>query len=216
MKNISYLLSLLLAFSYFSFADEEAERAPEGSDEVSEDIVEDSVNEEAEEEEDPTIEEFIEDGEFEIIEGMFDIYYETEEDTYYTIIEDENLSKEFIYFYYIISGAQAGGASGGDMGDSSVLEFRKFKDDLALYKKNTVFNYDDSNNISKSTLTNILESFVGRFEVKIEEEGRYLINIDKLFLGEMLVGLTPPKEYAEYYSLILGRIDDKKTLFFQE
>ena len=211
MKNISYLLSLLLAFSYFSFADEEAERAPEGSDEVSEDIVEDSVNEEAEEEEDPTIEEFIEDGEFEIIEGMFDIYYETEEDTYYTIIEDENLSKEFIYFYYIISGAQAGGASGGDMGDSSVLEFRKFKDDLALYKKNTVFNYDDSNNISKSTLTNILESFVGRFEVKIEEEGRYLINIDKLFLGEMLVGLTPPKEYAEYYSLILGRIDDKKT-----
>ena len=211
MKNISYLLSLLLAFSYFSFADEETERAPEGSDEVSEDIVEDSVNEEAEEEEDPTIEEFIEDGEFEIIEGMFDIYYETEEDTYYTIIEDENLSKEFIYFYYIISGAQAGGASGGDMGDSSVLEFRKFKDDLALYKKNTVFNYDDSNNISKSTLTNILESFVGRFEVKIEEEGRYLINIDKLFLGEMLVGLTPPKEYAEYYSLILGRIDDKKT-----
>ena len=211
MKNISYLLSLLLAFSYFSFADEEAERAPEGSDEVSEDIVEDSVNEEAEEEEDPTIEEFIEDGEFEIIEGMFDIYYETEEDTYYTIIEDENLSKEFIYFYYIISGAQAGGASGGDMGDSSVLEFRKFKDDLALYKKNTIFNYDDSNNISKSTLTNILESFVGRFEVKIEEEGRYLINIDKLFLGEMLVGLTPPKEYAEYYSLILGRIDDKKT-----
>ena len=211
MRNISYLLSLLLAFSYFSFADEEAERAPEGSDEVSEDIVEDSVNEEAEEEEDPTIEEFIEDGEFEIIEGMFDIYYETEEDTYYTIIEDENLSKEFIYFYYIISGAQAGGASGGDMGDSSVLEFRKFKDDLALYKKNTVFNYDDSNNISKSTLTNILESFVGRFEVKIEEEGRYLINIDKLFLGEMLVGLTPPKEYAEYYSLILGRIDDKKT-----
>lgn len=211
MKNISYLLSLLLAFSYFSFADEETERTPEGSDEVSEDIVEDSVNEEAEEEEDPTIEEFIEDGEFEIIEGMFDIYYETEEDTYYTIIEDENLSKEFIYFYYIISGAQAGGASGGDMGDSSVLEFRKFKDDLALYKKNTVFNYDDSNNISKSTLTNILESFVGRFEVKIEEEGRYLINIDKLFLGEMLVGLTPPKEYAEYYSLILGRIDDKKT-----
>ena len=91
MKNISYLLSLLLAFSYFSFADEEAESAPEGSDEVSEDIVEDSVNEEAEEEEDPTIEEFIEDGEFEIIEGMFDIYYETEEDTYYTIIEDENL-----------------------------------------------------------------------------------------------------------------------------
>ena len=163
------------------------------------------------EEKEQTISEFIEEGEFELIEGLFDIYYETEEDTYYTIVNEEDLSKEFIYFYYIISGAQAGGASGGDMGDSSVLEFRKFKDDLALYKKNTIFNYDQSNNISKSTLTNILESFVGRFEVKINEEDKYLINIDKLFLGEMLVGLTPPKEYAEYYSLILGRIDDKKT-----
>ena len=211
MKNISYLLSLLLAFSYVSFADEEVKEAPKESEEVVEEVTEESSGEEAEEDKEPTISEFIEEGDFEVIEGMLDIYYETEEDTYYTIIEEGNLSKEFIYFYYIISGAQAGGASGGDMGDSSVLEFRKFKDDIALYKKNTVFNYDDSNNISKSTLTNILESFVGRFEVKIEEEGRYLINIDKLFLGEMLVGLTPPKEYAEYYSLILGRIDDKKT-----
>ena len=211
MKNISYLLSLMLIISFMSFAEEEVQEAKDTSEEVVEDVAEDSEDKEKEEEKEPTIAEFIEDGEFEIIEGMLDIYYETEEDTYYTIIEEGDLSKEFIYFYYIISGAQAGGASGGDMGDSSVLEFRKFKDDLALYKKNTVFNYDDSNNISKSTLTNILESFVGRFEVKIEEENRYLINIDKLFLGEMLVGLTPPKEYAEYYSLILGRIDDKKT-----
>ena len=211
MKNISYLLSLFVLFSFVLIADESVEDAAEES---SESVVEEENQEEKEEEEEekePTISEFIEEGEFEIIEGMLDIYYETEEDTYYTIVDEENLSKEFIYFYYIISGAQAGGASGGDMGDSSVLEFRKFKDDIALYKKNTIFSYDESNNISKSTLTNILESFVGRFEVKIEEDGKYLINIDKLFLGEMLVGLTPPKEYAEYYSLILGRIDDKKT-----
>ena len=211
MKNISYLLSLLVLFSFVLIADESVEDAAEES---SESVVEEENQEEKEQEEEekePTISEFIEEGEFEIIEGMLDIYYETEEDTYYTIVDEENLSKEFIYFYYIISGAQAGGASGGDMGDSSVLEFRKFKDDIALYKKNTIFSYDESNNISKSTLTNILESFVGRFEVKIEEDGKYLINIDKLFLGEMLVGLTPPKEYAEYYSLILGRIDDKKT-----
>lgn len=215
MKNICYLLSLLMVFSFAkAIADEPVETVEEVSEEV---VVDEATDEEVndssedEKEEEPTIEEFLEDGDFEIIEGMLDIYHETEKDTYYTIIDDEKLSKEFIYFYYVISGAQAGGASGGDMGDSSVLEFRKFKDDIALYKKNTVFDYDESNNISKSTLTNILESFVGRFEVEIEEDGRYLINIDKLFLGEMLVGLTPPPEYAEYYSLILGRIDDKKT-----
>ena len=200
-------------FSFVLNADESLNDGKDVSEKATEDVVEEKegVEGKEDEEKEQTISEFIEEGEFELIEGLFDIYYETEEDTYYTIVNEEDLSKEFIYFYYIISGAQAGGASGGDMGDSSVLEFRKFKDDLALYKKNTIFNYDQSNNISKSTLTNILESFVGRFEVKINEEDKYLINIDKLFLGEMLVGLTPPKEYAEYYSLILGRIDDKKT-----
>ena len=213
MKIISYLLSLSLMFSFVLNADESLYDSKDVSEKATEDVVEEKegVEGKEDEEKEQTISEFIEEGEIELIEGLFDIYYETEEDTYYTVVNEEDLSKEFIYFYYIISGAQAGGASGGDMGDSSVLEFRKFKDDLALYKKNTIFNYDQSNNISKSTLTNILESFVGRFEVKINEEDKYLINIDKLFLGEMLVGLTPPKEYAEYYSLILGRIDDKKT-----
>ena len=85
MKNISYLLSLLLAFSYVSFADEESMEAPKDSEEVVEDIAEDAMDEETEEDKDPTISEFIEEGEFEVIEGMIDIYYETEEDTYYTL-----------------------------------------------------------------------------------------------------------------------------------
>ena len=34
MKNISYLLSLLLAFSFVSFADEEVKEAPKESEEV--------------------------------------------------------------------------------------------------------------------------------------------------------------------------------------
>ena len=127
MKNISYLLSLLVLFSFVLIADESVEDAAEES---SESVFEEENQEEKEEEEEekePTISEFIEEGEFEIIEGMLDIYYETEEDTYYTIVDEESLSKEFIYFYYIISGAQAGGASGGDMGDSSVLELSLIK-----------------------------------------------------------------------------------------
>ena len=38
MKNISYLLSLLLAFSYVSFADEEVKEAPKESEEIAEDV----------------------------------------------------------------------------------------------------------------------------------------------------------------------------------
>ena len=77
MKNISYLLSLFMLFSFVLIADESAEDAAEES---SESVVEEENQEEKEEEEEkePTISEFIEEGEFEIIEGMLDIYYETE------------------------------------------------------------------------------------------------------------------------------------------
>ena len=86
MKNISYLLSLLLTFSYVSFADEAVKDIPKESDKVSEDDADEVVDEKAEEDKEPTISEFLEEGEFEVFEGMIDIYYETEEDTYYTII----------------------------------------------------------------------------------------------------------------------------------
>ena len=135
MKIISYLLSLSLMFSFVLNADESLYDSKDVSEKATEDVVEEKegVEGKEDEEKEQTISEFIEEGEFELIEGLFDIYYETEEDTYYTVVNEEDLSKEFIYFYYIISGAQAGGASGGDMGDSSVLEFRK------LYIKRILF-----------------------------------------------------------------------------
>ena len=49
MKNISYLLSLLLAFSYVSFADEVVKEVPKESDELSEDVADEVADEEGEE-----------------------------------------------------------------------------------------------------------------------------------------------------------------------
>ena len=46
MKNISYLLGLLLAFSYVSFADEEVKEVPKDSKEVAEGVAEESMDEE--------------------------------------------------------------------------------------------------------------------------------------------------------------------------
>ena len=35
------------------------------------------------------------------------------------------------------------------MGEAFILEFRKFKEDIGIYKKNTKFAFDDSNKISQ-------------------------------------------------------------------
>jgi len=160
-----------------------------------------------------SIEEFIEDGEFKELNGFMNILHETEEDKYYLIIEEDKINKEFIYFAYILNGPQDVGASGGSMGDGSILEFRKFKDDIGLYKINTKYKYDDSNKISQSKLTNIIEAFMGRFKVVVKEDNKYLISADKLFLSEMLTSVTPniPQEYMEYYDLNIGKIDKSKT-----
>ncbi|NCW58979.1 MAG: DUF5117 domain-containing protein [Proteobacteria bacterium] len=160
-----------------------------------------------------TIEEFIEDGEYEKLEGFMNILHETEKDKYYLIIEKNKLNKEFIYFTYILNGPQAVGASGGSLGEGYILEFRMFKDDIGLYKINTKFTYDAPNKITQSKLTNIIEAFMGRFKVEVKEEDRFLISADKLFLSEILTSVTPniPREYAEYYDLDLGKLDKEKT-----
>ncbi|MDB9790009.1 zinc-dependent metalloprotease [Gammaproteobacteria bacterium] len=160
-----------------------------------------------------SIKEFIEDGEFKELNGFMNILHETEEDKYYLIIEEDKINKEFIYFAYILNGPQDVGASGGSMGDGSILEFRKFKDDIGLYKINTKYKYNDSNKISQSKLTNIIEAFMGRFKVVVKEDNKYLISADKLFLSEMLTSVTPniPQEYMEYYDLNIGKIDKSKT-----
>jgi hypothetical protein len=160
-----------------------------------------------------SIDEFLEDGEYKSIDGFMNLLHETEKDKYFLVLEESELNKEFIYFAYILNGPQDVGASGGSMGEGSILEFRKFKEDIGLYKINTKYTYDDDNAISQSKLTNIIEAFMGRFKIAVKEEGKFVINVDKLFLSEMLTGITPniPKEYMEYYDLTLGRLDKEKT-----
>ena len=219
-QKLFYILSIFfMAYGLTTFTPSiQADTSVDEKEEISEATKEDSDSEKKSGKKDKkkeyeTIEEFLEDGEYIAIDGFMNIIHETEKDKYFLVLEDNQLNKEFIYFPYILNGPQDVGASGGSMGDGSILEFRKFKDDIGLYKINTKYAYDDSNAISQSKLTNIIEAFMGRFKVVVKEEGKFVINVDKLFLSEMLEGITPniPKEYMEYYDLNLGRMDKTKT-----
>ena len=213
-KSIKYLQAtfafMLIVTSLNFHADEDAPTVEKEKPEQTAEAKKDKKNGKKEYE---TIEEFMEDGEYEKLEGFMNILHETEKDKYYLIIEKNKLNKEFIYFTYILNGPQAVGASGGSLGEGYILEFRMFKDDIGLYKINTKFTYDEPNKITQSKLTNIIEAFMGRFKVEVKEEDRFLISADKLFLSEILTSVTPniPREYAEYYDLNLGKLDKEKT-----
>jgi len=210
-KYLQATFAFMLIVTSLNFhADEDAPKVEKEKPEQTAEAKKDKKNGKKEYE---TIEEFIEDGEYEKLEGFMNILHETEKDKYYLIIEKNKLNKEFIYFTYILNGPQAVGASGGSLGEGYILEFRMFKDDIGLYKINTKFTYDEPNKITQSKLTNIIEAFMGRFKVEVKEEDRFLISADKLFLSEILTSVTPniPREYAEYYDLNLGKLDKEKT-----
>ena len=210
-KYLQATFAFMLIVTSLNFhADEDAPKVEKEKPEQTAEAKKDKKNGKKEYE---TIEEFMEDGEYEKLEGFMNILHETEKDKYYLIIEKNKLNKEFIYFTYILNGPQAVGASGGSLGEGYILEFRMFKDDIGLYKINTKFTYDEPNKITQSKLTNIIEAFMGRFKVEVKEEDRFLISADKLFLSEILTSVTPniPREYVEYYDLNLGKLDKEKT-----
>ncbi len=166
-----------------------------------------------------TIDEFIEDGEFEHIEGFLNLYKKLDEDKYYLELSSDDLNIEFLYFAYVLNAPSGSGVMTGEMiGDSQIgngviLEFRKFKNKIGLYKKNTYFSNETKNNISKRDMTMIFDAFISIFDVIVEEEDKFLISADKIFLTEMLTDISPniPPEYREYYSINLGKIAPSKT-----
>ena len=164
-----------------------------------------------------TIQEFLDDGEFETSEGFLKLHKNTQNDEYFLEMEEKDLNKEFIYFAYSMNAPQAAGTRGGALGDGSILEFRRFKDGLSLHKKNTYFSNETDNNIGKADLTNVFEAFLDTFEIVVEEEGTLVISVNELFLSETLSAVSPnlPRQFREFVDLDLGRLDDSKTFINQ-
>ena len=74
-----------------------------------------------------TIQDFLDDGDYETSEGFLKLYKNTEDDEYFLELREDDLNKEFIYFAYSMNAPQAAGIRGGALGDGYILEFRRFK-----------------------------------------------------------------------------------------
>jgi hypothetical protein len=217
--KVNYIyLAFVLAFSTnFIIAEDDAAPVKVEADSKTTEVKEESADKKEKSKDKKkkpeTVAEFIEEEELKQIDGFLTLLHNEDKDKYYLVLESSELNKEFIYFPYLLNGPQAAGAGGGAIGDAAILEFRTFKDGLGLYKKNTKFKFDETNKISQSKIKNIIDAFIGKFEVVIKEEDKYLISADSIFLSEMLTGITPniPKEYAEYIDLIVGKLDKGKT-----
>ena len=214
MNYLKFLFTLIFTiFSFEAYADNSNDLNQ--NEDVKIESAENVAETETAEDSKVTIESYIEENELDSIPGFLNLLINKDNDDHFLVINKDNLNREFIYFTYFLDAPQASGQFGGALSDGSILEFREFKNDIALFKKNTKFVYDDSNNISQSILRNIQEAFLGRFKIEVDDEdaNKVLIKVNSIFLSEMLTSISPniPPEYMEYVDLNVGKLDKSKT-----
>ena len=154
-----------------------------------------------------TIEEFIEIEELKKIDGFLNIYSNDDDSVFFLKLDKEDLNEKFIYFSYVMNAPQGSTLTGGLPSDGKVYEFRSFKKDkIGLYQINTSYiKGDETNNIARSSITNITEAFVEVFKPTARTEDSVLINLNSIILSEKMDSISyVPSEYREYISVDYG------------
>jgi hypothetical protein len=143
MNYLKFLFTLIITISSINIIADEPENVKQDNDEAKVESSEGTEDKKPKEDEKVTIESYVEDNELDAKPGFLSLLVNKENDDHFLILDTNDLNKEFIYFTYFLDAPQASGQFGGALSDGSILEFRKFKNDIALYKKNTKFIYDD-------------------------------------------------------------------------
>ena len=182
--SLTYVISLLLIllFSEYSFSEETKEESKK-------EVKEEQTKEEEEKEE--YIEDKVKD--FDSFEGFIQAYQDPETSFLYFSLEENQLSKEFIYFAHVRDGVVAARRNRGSYLDNGVFKFEKHFDTIRLIRVNTGFSLDESSALSKSSGANISDSVIQVFPINSmnEEENQFLINVSSLFVSEALTPIKP-------------------------
>ena len=238
-KKSLYIFSLFILSFVFLFASNDLNSYSEIQKKENDDIAEELINEEDEEELPPenleecmmqaesmkdakncekdfmkTIDEFIEEEELSAIDGFMKIYTNEDGSAYFLKLDEDDLNSQFLYFSYVMNAPQGSTLTGGLPSDGKVLEFRNFKkENIGLYQINTSYiKGDETNNIAKSSITNITEAFVEVFKPSARTDGSVLINVNSILLSEKMDSISyVPSEYREYITVDYGRPDESKT-----
>lgn len=146
------------------------------------------------------------------IEGLFTFYRDTTSGNLMMEISKEQLNKEFIYFSQIDNGVLEAYSFRGAYGGSSVFKIEKFYDRIEFVKVNTNYYFNPESALAKAKDANISNSILASEKVEVEEEGRYLIKADNLFLKETWMQVKPPSFPGQSpTSFKLGSLDGDKT-----
>ncbi len=132
----------------------------------------------------PEYEELIKD--FEHIEGLFDIYFNTDENKYYLSVADEQLGVTYLFNATRQSGDASIFDSGAMLGDFPFI-FKKQGKRLQLIQLNTYYRAQENTAMQRAVEQSLSNSIVHSVEIKSQPDSltkRILIDLSALFLTD--------------------------------
>ncbi len=118
-------------------------------------------------------------------EGFFDYYYDDAVGRVFLVVD--NLDEQFLYVNSLAAGVGSNdiGLDRGQLGDSRVVEFRKYGPKLLLVQPNLDYRAISDNEAEVASVKEAFaESVLGGFEIKVAEGDRFLIDITDFLLED--------------------------------
>ncbi|NQZ78789.1 MAG: DUF5117 domain-containing protein, partial [Ekhidna sp.] len=120
------------------------------------------------------------------MEGLFTIYQDSTNGKIKMAIREDQLNKEFIYFGQVKDGVLEAGAFRGAYDGEFIFKINKYFNRLEFEKVNTSFYFDKNSALIRAADANISKAIMASEEIKVEDNGVYLIDADNLFVKETL------------------------------
>ncbi len=148
-------------------------------------------------------------------DGLFPIYQDSTSGKLYLKITEEQLTKEFIHWYYSENGVADAGWVQGNYGRSRLFTLRKHFNKIDIRWENTSYYYNPESALSRSSHANINKSVVATEKIVAmnADQNEYLIEADQLFLTEKLVQIKrmPNPESKVKNPFKVGELSKDKT-----
>ncbi|HEY3405046.1 MAG TPA: zinc-dependent metalloprotease [Ohtaekwangia sp.] len=126
--------------------------------------------------------------------GLFTIYQDTTDGKVYLEITKDQLNKEFIHFSQITDAPATDAPSfRGAYGNGKIFTISKHFDKIEVSLVNTSYYFDPKNALSRAADANINKPLIysEKFVATNKDKSAYLIEADKLFLGEAFEQIKP-------------------------
>ena len=147
-------------------------------------------------------------------DGLFTLYQDTTNGELYILVKKSQLDQDFLHFSQVADGVVDAGAFRGGYGDSRIFRFQRYFDRLEVRLRNTRYQFDPENPLSRASGANINEPVVVAEKIAAANKAQdsLLVRAESLFMDEGFEQLKwPAPKGAEDWWFDLGKLDKERS-----